>query len=125
MKYHLQEGVVLCHLSLPMEKLKPSVLFIRKDERHRKIRVKDIQYISAAGSYLEIVTLDENFSISQNLSQFIRKNPISSLVRVHRSYIVNLECVDSFDHEYIYAGQHQIPIGEKFREQFMEGIRCI
>jgi DNA-binding LytR/AlgR family response regulator len=103
----------------------PSVLFIRKDERHRKIRVQDIQYISAEGSYLEIVTLDEKFSLSQNLSQFIRKNPISSLVRVHRSYIVNLESVDSFDHEYIYAGEHRIPIGEKFREQFMEGIRCI
>jgi DNA-binding LytR/AlgR family response regulator len=73
-------------------------------------------------SYLEIVTPNENFSVSQNLSQFIRKNPISSLVRVHRSYIVNLERVDSFDNEFIYAWQHQIPIGEKFREQFMEGI---
>ncbi len=102
----------------------PSVLFILKDERHRKIRVQDIQYIIADGSYLEIITPDEKFSVSQNLSQFIRKNPIASLVRVHRSYIVNLDRVDSFDHEYIYSGQHQIPIGEKFREQFMEGIRC-
>ena len=102
----------------------PYTLFILKDERHHKIRVQDIQYISAAGSYLEIVTMDEKFSVSQNLSQFTRKNPIPSLVRVHRSYIVNLESVDSFDNEYIYAGPHQIPIGEKFREQFMEGIRC-
>jgi DNA-binding LytR/AlgR family response regulator len=107
-----------------MEKMISSVLFIRKGDRHRKIRVQDIQYIIAAGSYLEIITLDEIFSVPQNLSQFVRKNQIASLVRVHRSYIVNLNRVDSFDHEYIYSGQHQIPIGEKFREQFMEEIRC-
>jgi DNA-binding LytR/AlgR family response regulator len=102
-----------------------SVLFIRKDNVHQKIRVEDIQYICAAGSYLEIVTAKGKFSIAQNLSQFTKRNPIPTLVRVHRSYIINLAWVDSFDHGHVYAGQHEIPIGDTYREKFMEGIRCI
>lgn len=102
----------------------PTVLFIRNSDRHQKIRVCDILYIKAEGSYLKILTSNDHFSLAQNLSQFIRKNTILSLMRVHRSYIVNLDCIDSFDHEYIYVGQHQIPIGGKFREQFMVRIRC-
>lgn len=105
--------------------MESSVLFIRKNERHQRIKVQDIQYIHAAGSYLEIVTPREKFSVSQNLSQFARKNPIALLVRVHRSYIVNLAWVDSFDNAYVYFGQLQIPIGSTYREKFMERIRCI
>ena len=105
--------------------MESSVLFIRKNERHQRIKVKDIQYIHAAGSYLEIVTLHEKFSVSQNLSQFVRKNSIAALVRVHRSYIVNLACVDSFDNAYVYFGQLQIPIGSAYRVKFMESIRSL
>src|SRR5882672_7334428 len=101
-----------------------SVLFILKDKLYQKISVRDIQYINAAGSYLEIVTLRERYFVSQNLSQFTRKNFISSLVRVHRSYIVNMDLVDTFNHDHIYIGPHQIPIGTVYRERFMEGIRC-
>jgi DNA-binding LytR/AlgR family response regulator len=105
--------------------MESSVLFIRKNERHQRIRIDDIQYILAAGSYLQIVTKREKFSVSQNLSQFARKNSIATLVRVHRSYIVNLAWVDSFDNAYVYFGQLKIPIGSVYREKFMERIRCL
>ena len=104
--------------------LHPSALFILKDNRYQKIRVRDIQYISAAGSYLEIVTPHEKYFVSQNLSQFSRRNPISSLIRVHRSYMVNMDWVESFDHDHLFAGSHQIPIGATYRQRFMAGIRC-
>jgi DNA-binding LytR/AlgR family response regulator len=102
--------------------MKPSVVFIRKDDRQHKLQVQDILFIRANGSYLEIVTPAEIFSVSQNLSQFMRRNPIPGLVRVHRSFIVNLNWLDSFDHEFVYLGSHQIPIGDSFRTKFMKGI---
>jgi len=102
----------------------PAALFIRKDNRYQKIRIRDILYIGAAGSYLEIVTPQEKYFISQNLSQFTRKNSIASLIRVHRSYIVNMDWVDSFNHDYLYVGSIQIPIGAAYRQRFMDGIRC-
>ena len=123
MALHLH--VRLFHISLFITwTMASSVLFIRKNDRHQRIRVQDIMYISAAGSYLIIKTATEELSLAQNLSQFVRKNPIASLIRVHRSYIVNIDCVDSFDHDFVYIGEQKIPLGDSYREKFMNGVNC-
>ncbi len=97
-------------------------LFVRQNDRHLKVRVQDIQFISAAGSYLNIITATDQFSMTQNLSQFTRKNPVPNFMRVHRSFIVNVDCIDSFDHSFVYIGAHQIPLGASYREKFMKAI---
>jgi len=102
----------------------PSVLFVRKKERYQKIRVQDILYICTDGSCLEIITTEERFSVLQDLPSFVRQNPISALVQVHCSYIVNLAWVDSFDRGHIYVEHHQIPLGNEYRQKFIESIRC-
>jgi DNA-binding LytR/AlgR family response regulator len=118
-------GAVVPYFGQPQQKLEPTSLFIRKNDRHHRVLIQDIQYICAAGSYLEIVTKSETFSLSQNLSQFERRNIIASLVRVHRSYIVNLAWVGSFDARHIYIGDKIIPIGAGYREKLLRGLQCI
>jgi DNA-binding LytR/AlgR family response regulator len=97
-------------------------IFIRKNGKHHRVSLHDILYVAAAGSYLVIVTLREQFSLSQNLSQFLRKNTIPSFIRVHRSFIVNLLAVDSFDKTFIYSREHRIPIGEVYRDDFLKAV---
>jgi two-component system, response regulator PdtaR len=105
--------------------LEPTVLFVRKNNRYQRIRIPDIQYICAAGSYLEIVTKDRKFSLSQNLSQFVRNNSIPTLMRIHRSYIVNLVWVDSFDSGHVYIEDNIIPIGPGYKEKFLKGLKVL
>lgn len=97
-------------------------LFIRKNNRHVKIQTGDILFIHAQGSYLEIVTRNDKYPVSLNLSQFLRKNSITSLVRIHRSYIINIQALDAFDHRFAYVDQHRIPIGESYRSDFIRDI---
>lgn len=100
-------------------------VFIRMDKRHIKVPRANILYLEAAGSYLKLVTLKGEFSLSQNLSQFIRKNEISELIRTHRSYIINLNRVDSFDKESVYIRKNKIPISSSYREEFLSRIHCL
>ena len=113
-----------CHLSIVSSTMNTATLFIRKNDRHQRIYVQDIRYISAAGSYLMITTATEEHSLAQNLSKFIRKNQIPTLIRVHRSYIVNIDYVDSFDHDFVYMGEQKIPLGDSYRSKFMNGLDC-
>src|SRR5689334_6138394 len=101
------------------------LFFVRKNARHRKIEVKDIRYIEADGSYLVIVTEKERFSLSQNLTQFLRKHPLPALVRIHRSYIVNVDLVDSFDYDFVYLKGDKVPIGESFRDKFHKLVKAL
>lgn len=102
-----------------------SFVFVKRENRYVKVPVESILYLSAAGSYLRLHTAGEAYTISQNLSQFLRNHPISSLVRVHRSFLVNASRVDSFDHTFVYIGEHRVPIGDSYRHQLMETLRSI
>ena len=73
MKMALHLHVRLFHISPFITwTMASSVLFIRKNDRHQRIRIQDIMYISAAGSYLIITTATEDLSLAQNLSQFLK-----------------------------------------------------
>lgn len=101
------------------------VIFVRKNDRYVKVRVDDILFIRAQGSYLELVTTLDKFSVSLNLSQFLRKNSLHNLVRVHRSFIINIRALDAFDQRFVYLGRHQIPIGDSYRLDFIKDIRSL
>ncbi|MBP9924525.1 MAG: LytTR family transcriptional regulator [Cyclobacteriaceae bacterium] len=100
-------------------------VYIRIDKKHIKVPLDNILYLEAAGSYLKLVTLKGEFSLSQNLSQFLRKNEIPVLIRTHRSYIINLNRVDSFDKESVYIRRNKIPISNNYREKFISRIHCL
>ncbi|MFZ1809359.1 MAG: LytTR family DNA-binding domain-containing protein [Cyclobacteriaceae bacterium] len=100
-------------------------VYIKIDNRHLKIPLDSILYLEAAGSYLKMITLKEEFSLSQNLSQFIRRNEIPVLIRIHRSYIINLNKIDSFDKESVYIRKNKIPISSSYREEFLSRIHCL
>lgn len=100
-------------------------IFIRIDKRHLKVPIDTILYVEAAGSYLRLITIKDKYSLSQNLSQFMRNNNIPELVRIHRSYVINLSKVDSFDKESVYIRKIRIPISNNHREDFLARIRCL
>jgi two-component system LytT family response regulator len=100
-------------------------VYVKLNERHLKVQLDEILFIEAAGSYLKLVTMKGEFSLPQNLSQFMRKNPIPNMLRIHRSYVVNLTCVESFDNQYVYVGLTRIPISNSHRGEFMTHIHCL
>jgi DNA-binding LytR/AlgR family response regulator len=99
--------------------------FIRAGGKHRKIKGEDLLFIEADGSYAKVVTEGGQYTISQNLSAFQRKSNLSSLLRVHRSYLVNINRVDSFDETYLYIGNHHIPISKSYRNDFLSVLNAL
>lgn len=102
-----------------------STLYIKKDGKYKRVAAMNILYLTAEGRCLHLVTTTDDFSIPQNLSEFVQKNNIPFLMRVHRSYLVNLQQVDSFDQSFVYVGSHQIPIGHTYRHKFMEELKSL
>ncbi len=100
-------------------------VFIRKANRHFRIPLDSILFLKAKGSYLNLTTSFGEFSLPQNLSQFERKALFPSLFRVHRSYLINLEKVESFDNAGVWINRTKIPISESRRREFLDRIHCI
>jgi DNA-binding LytR/AlgR family response regulator len=100
-------------------------LFIKANGRYKKIHVDDILFAEAAGSYVHIQTTDQRYTLSQNLSTFQRKTPLPHLVKIHRSFIVNVNQVDSFTESNVLIKQHQLPLSDNCRAEFMAKVHLL
>ena len=58
------------------------------------IRVDDIQYLSAAGNYIDIVAKDQQYLMRTTMSQLEKMLPMDNFIRVHRSHIVRIASID-------------------------------
>lgn len=100
-------------------------LFIRTQGKYRKVNCDDLLFVEAAGSYVHIQTKSERYTLSQNLTTFQKKTPLSTLVRIHRSYIVNLSKVDSFEDSNVFIQNHKIPLSENYKADFMSKVHLL
>lgn len=94
-------------------------LFVKTD-KFVKLSTENILYIEASGNYVTIIISGHKYAILSSLSAFydqLRKiNP--DFIRIHRSFIINLRQLDSFDHLHAIVGEQEIPIGKSFRDDF-------
>ena len=95
-------------------------IFVRNNEQYKRIRFSDILYLKADRNQSEIHTQDEVFHMSVNLARAaaIIDNP--HFVRIHRSYIINLEKVDSFEEHNLQVSNQSLPIGTHYRATLMK-----
>lgn len=109
----------------PTAYLNDQGFFIRVAGRHRKIKSDELLYIEADGSYAKVTCLEGTYTISQNLSAFQRKVQLNCLLRVHRSYLININHVDSFDDAYVYIGKVPIPLSKSYRADFLSVLNTL
>lgn len=100
-------------------------LFIKSNGKYKKVHCCDMMYVEAAGSYVHVQTKHDRFTMSQNLSHFQRKINLPNLIRIHRSYIVNINHIDSFDDSCVFISNHKLPISDNFKAEFLSRVRCI
>lgn len=99
-----------------------SSLFIKVDYRFVRVDIADIRYIKGYGEYLQIYMKDSDKPLV-TLSSFaaIRQRLTPNFLQVHRSYIVNMDCVAQIERGRITMGCDEvIPLGDSYREAFNE-----
>lgn len=95
-------------------------LFVKVDYRYVRVCPADIRYIKGYGEYLQIF-LTGSDSPLLTLSSFnsIKSRLSSNFIQVHRSYIVNMDCVRSISKgRIIMDDTTYIPIGESYKDAF-------
>jgi two-component system, response regulator PdtaR len=102
-----------------------NALFVKNRGRYQRIFVDQIYWIEAANSSIIIETEVGKFVISANLKNFQRQFNHQTLVKIHRSYIINIDKVCTFDDSTVQltAGQQKVslPIGQSYKQNF-EGV---
>ncbi|MEO5888660.1 MAG: response regulator [Ferruginibacter sp.] len=94
-------------------------LFIKQNYRFVKFRLTEIQYMEADNNYVHLFTKAQKFTLRISLSDMLERINFTKLMRIHRSYAINLDEISSFDDQLIHIDKHEIPIGRNYREDFL------
>jgi len=95
--------------------------FIRKNSMFTKVAHNDILWIAALGDYVTIHTKDQRFILHITFKSLEDKLPPGKFVRVHRSYIVQLDTIKVVEDTSIFIDNASIPIpiGPLYKKNFI------
>jgi two-component system, LytTR family, response regulator LytT len=97
-------------------------LFLKSDYKIRRINFNDILYIEGLKDYVKVFIWNEPQPILSlnTLKTLEAKLPETKFMRVHRSFIVNLNRIQTIDRFRIVFGKEYIPVSDQYKEKFQE-----
>jgi two-component system, LytTR family, response regulator LytT len=107
---------------LPSVEVRNDFLFIKSEYKIRRINFSEIHYIEGLKDYVKIFLTGEKkpvLSLS-TLKALEARLPEDKFMRVHRSYIVNLDTVKVIERNRIVYGDVRIPVTDQYKENFQK-----
>jgi len=109
----------------PIQQSTDGSLFVKADYKVIRINISDIKYIEGMSEYVRIFIEGEDKPVMTLLSmkKIEDRLPANQFMRVHRSYIVNLQKITEISRlRIIFDNNIYIPVGDNYKERFLEYI---
>lgn len=104
-------------------------IFIRTGNAHRKILYKDILYLNATKSYTHIYCKENGaqkcYTVTGGAVNLIPQINYPAIVKVQKSYYVNIDNIDGVKEDEAMIAGNQVPIGREYRAEFLRRITII
>ncbi|MEQ9285637.1 MAG: LytTR family DNA-binding domain-containing protein [Cyclobacteriaceae bacterium] len=89
---------------------------IKSEGKTFRLNFAEIEYVESFKDFIKINTTDKSLTCYQHISNFSEQLPADHFLRIHRSFIVNLNKVVSFNATYLQIKGEELPIGRSYKE---------
>ncbi len=100
-------------------------IFVKADYSSVKIYLKDILYLEGLKDYVKIHTKEKKILTLITMKKIEEKLPSTNFIRVHRSFIVALDKIESIQRNRIIIQEKWIPIGNSYKTDFYNRIEDV
>ncbi len=97
-------------------------IFVKTEHKIQKIELDDILYIEGLKDYISIFTKNERVITLQNMKKMEETLPKKDFIRVHKSYIIAVDKIESIERSRIAIAGKTIPVGDTYRDAFFKLI---
>lgn len=97
-------------------------MFVRSDRKMIKIDYDHIIYIESYSDYLKIHLNDHTIVTRETISAIEAKLPKKHFMRIHRSYIISIQRIESFTNEYIMIFGKALPISRSYKKEVLKHL---
>jgi len=98
-------------------------LYFRSDRKMHKVAMEDIIFIESLKDYIKVVTKSKTIITKQSISSIEERLPKTLFIRIHRSFIVSLNKVQSYTPELIAIGNEELPVSRMYRHEVEKVLR--
>ena len=100
-----------------------SYLFIKTDNKLEKVNLEELLFVEAMENYVALYTADKKMITHSTLKALQEKLPGAQFIQPHKSYLVNIQCIQSIEGNILHiGGKYQIPISKYQKDEVMERI---
>ena len=105
---------------IPQEK---DHLFIKSGPRIHQVNINELLYLEKQGHYIVFHTSKEQLLSRMNMTDLLQTLPDGNFIRIHRSYVIALDKIETIEKHAVVIQGKRIPIGDSFREEFFQRIK--
>jgi len=121
--YQYREGIPKPeNLHYDPQNYEEAFVFLKSDKKMFKLHLKDIHYIESMKDYVFVKTDNRDIVTYQKISFLDEKLPSSKFLRIHRSFIIAMDKVDSFSATQVEIANKEIPIGRNYKAQVLNTL---
>lgn len=97
-------------------------IFVKSEGKLERVILDQLIYIESMANYVILHTTKGKLVVYLTIKGILESLPTEKFMQVHKSYIMNLNLINSISGSIIHAGVQQIPIGQNFYQDVMERI---
>jgi DNA-binding LytR/AlgR family response regulator len=100
-------------------------LFVRSNGVHVRLQTSSIQYIEAQSDHLNIVTDSAVYKVHATLKTIADSVPFDQFLRVHNSFIVNLQKISGLEGNFVLIQKKTIPVSRSRQKELLTRINLV
>ncbi len=97
-------------------------IFIKVDTRFVKLNLDDILYLEANGDYVVFKTANKGYIVHTTMKKINDKLPDNKFIKVHRSYIVNIDKIVDIEDTTLLIDKKIIPVSRSKKDDLMKSL---
>lgn len=100
-------------------------LYVNIDRRLIKIDIPSIYLVEAKGDYIHVKTETQNYTVHSTLKKIEEKLPNDLFLKVHRSYIINVNKIIDIEDNSVLIKKDVIPVSRSNRPELMKRLNLL
>jgi DNA-binding LytR/AlgR family response regulator len=100
-------------------------IFIRDSNIIRRLKLDNILFAEAMGDYVKLYTPEKFYAIHTTLKSVEERLPASRFLRVHRSYLVAINKIDSLEGGVLIINRTPLPVADAYRSALSKRMNII
>lgn len=98
-------------------------IFLKTEYRMVRVNLCDILFIEGKGAYLHVITDTARIMTLLSFKEIEALLPSGQFVRIHKSYLIAINRIDSIERNVVRIGDMRMPVGKSYLKEFYQRLK--